>query len=188
MFWFLFSVMFVLDLKMALLMLCLIIFVISLSLAYRFQKAFPFATWINVSLYENATSMNLSFSNINRGEQIMLFTHIMINACWIILSYTIVSIFPRIKTATTLYAEHKIEMLLKIVRMHLKSCVSVSCNTRKRCCELKRAEISEGRVHEEFLENEALGYSWWIMLLFSSKVWVAAVCVCVCFDWQQAGA
>ena len=131
MFWFLFSVMFVLDLKMALLMLCLIIFVISLSLAYRFQKAFPFATWINVSLYENATSMNLSFSNINRGEQIMLFTHIMINACWIILSYTIVSIFPRIKTATTLYAEHKIEMLLKIVRMHLKSCVSVSCNTRK---------------------------------------------------------
>lgn len=73
----------VLDLKMALLMLCLIILVISLSIAYGFQKAFSFETWINVSFYENATSMNLSFSKINRGEQIMLFTHIMINAWWI---------------------------------------------------------------------------------------------------------
>lgn len=63
----------------------------------------------------------------------------------------------RIKTATTFCSKHKIEVLLNTVRMHLKSCVSLSCNTRKRCCELKRAEISEGRVHEEFLENEALG-------------------------------
>lgn len=54
---------------------------------------------------------------------------------------------------------------------------------------------------KEFLENEALSQDCWIMLLWSSKVWAAAVCICVlvwtgsrrrgqnptCLDWRKGG-
>lgn len=70
-------------------------------------------------------------------------------------------------------------MLFNSFRMHLKGQSSSLCNTSKRCYALKRGEGTDGRGHEEFLENEALSQGCWIMLLLSSKVWAAAVCVCV---------